>query len=277
MIVSRLLKSCATPPVSWPTASIFWDWRSASSAWRRSVMSTASGSTPVMAPCWSNTGRMAKSKYRSPIGKWRSISVRTLSPRMTEAKPSATIARAPGVAENQGESQNVVVPVPPVLAAMLRAHFTAYGTAPDGRLFGGARGGMLSESVYGRAWHAARLAALGPGLAATRVARRPYDQRHAALSLWLNASGDPAEIAARAGNSAASCITSTSTAPTARDDLSTSRSKTSSTPAPGRDPCPRGKASGCTDRRHHRGRLSAMCTWTSLPPGPPTARGPRRH
>lgn len=29
---SRLLKSCARPPVSWPTASIFCDWRSCSSA-----------------------------------------------------------------------------------------------------------------------------------------------------------------------------------------------------------------------------------------------------
>src|SRR5260370_38327677 len=57
---------------------------------------------------------------------------------------------------------------------------------------------MLSESVYGRAWHAA----LGPELAATALARRPYDLRHAALSLWLNASGEPAEVAARAGNSA---------------------------------------------------------------------------
>ena len=28
MTVSRLLKSCAIPPVSWPTASIFCDWRS---------------------------------------------------------------------------------------------------------------------------------------------------------------------------------------------------------------------------------------------------------
>jgi len=70
---------------------------------------------------------------------------------------------------------------------------------PDGRLFRGARGGMLSESVYGRAWHAARLAALGPGLAATPLARHPYDLRHAALSLWLNATGEPAEVAARAG------------------------------------------------------------------------------
>jgi hypothetical protein len=60
---------------------------------------------------------------------------------------------------------------------------------------------MLSEWVYGRVWHAARRAALGPDLAATPLARRPYDLRHAALSWWLNASGAPAEVAVRAGNS----------------------------------------------------------------------------
>ena len=95
-----------------------------------------------------------------------------------------------------------VVPIPPVLADMLGQHLHAFGTAPDGRLFPGTRGGMLSEWVYGRAWHAARQAALGPDLAATALARRPYDLRHAALSLWLNASGAPAEVAARAGTSA---------------------------------------------------------------------------
>ena len=95
-----------------------------------------------------------------------------------------------------------VVPIPPVLVRMLGQHLHAFGTAPDGRPFRGTRGGMLSESVYGRAWHAARQAALGPDLAATALARRPYDLRHAALSLWLNASGTPAEVAARAGNSA---------------------------------------------------------------------------
>jgi len=94
------------------------------------------------------------------------------------------------------------IPIPPVLARMLRRHLRLFGTTPDGRLFRGTRGGILSESVYGRAWHAARLAALGPELAATPLARRPYDLRHAALSLWLNATGEPAEVAARAGNSA---------------------------------------------------------------------------
>jgi integrase len=75
---------------------------------------------------------------------------------------------------------------------MLCQHLGDHGTTPDGRLFRGARGGILSESVYGRVWHAARQAALGPDLAATGLARRPYDLRHAALSLWLNASGTPA-------------------------------------------------------------------------------------
>jgi integrase len=94
-----------------------------------------------------------------------------------------------------------VVPIPPVLVRILRGHLADHGTAPDGRLFRGRRGGMLSESVYGRTWRAARQAALGPGLAATALARRPYDLWHAALSLWLNASRAPAEVAARAGTS----------------------------------------------------------------------------
>ncbi len=74
---------------------------------------------------------------------------------------------------------------------MFRAHHAAYGTAPDGRLFRGTRGGPLSGSLYGRAWQSARVLALGPELAAGGLARRPYDLRHAALSLWLNAGGDP--------------------------------------------------------------------------------------
>ena len=39
MTVRMLLKSCATPPVSWPTASIFCDWRSWPSSMMRSLMS----------------------------------------------------------------------------------------------------------------------------------------------------------------------------------------------------------------------------------------------
>jgi hypothetical protein len=45
--VRRLLKSWATPPVSWPTASIFWLCRRASSAWFRSAVSASSASNAL--------------------------------------------------------------------------------------------------------------------------------------------------------------------------------------------------------------------------------------
>lgn len=112
-----------------------------------------------------------------------------------------------------------MVPVPPALTALLRAHHAVYGTAPDGRVFRGAHGGPLSESVYGRAWQAARTLALSPELAASGLARRPYDLRHAALSLWLNSGGDPAQIAARAGHSVAVLLTAYSHCIHGRDDL----------------------------------------------------------
>ncbi len=46
MMASRLLKSCATPPASWPTTSIFWAWRSRSSL-TRSAFSVALRSSTI--------------------------------------------------------------------------------------------------------------------------------------------------------------------------------------------------------------------------------------
>ena len=40
-MVRMLLKSCATPPVSWPTASIFCDWKSCSLVRRWLLASSA--------------------------------------------------------------------------------------------------------------------------------------------------------------------------------------------------------------------------------------------
>jgi integrase len=58
----------------------------------------------------------------------------------------------------------------------------------------------LSESLYGRVWAAARVAALSPEEVASPLARRPYDLRHAAVSTRLNATGDPTRIAEWAGH-----------------------------------------------------------------------------
>jgi integrase len=95
------------------------------------------------------------------------------------------------------------VPIPPVLVALLRAHLASFGTAPDGRLFRGLHGGPLSGSIYDRWWKLARKLALTPAQVASPLARRPYDLRHAAASLWLNAGVPPTEIARRLGHSVA--------------------------------------------------------------------------
>lgn len=93
------------------------------------------------------------------------------------------------------------VPVSPALARLLRKHIADHGTAPDGRLFRGEGGGLLSDSLYGRVWERARQSALTPMEEASPLAERPYDLRHARLSTWLNAGVAPAQVAEWAGNS----------------------------------------------------------------------------
>ena len=92
------------------------------------------------------------------------------------------------------------MPVPPELVQLLREHIRAYEIAPEGRLFRTARGGPIQDSTYAAVWRRARLAALSPEQAASPLARRPYDLRHAAISLWLNAGVPATEVARRAGH-----------------------------------------------------------------------------
>ena len=78
---------------------------------------------------------------------------------------------------------------------------TGFGTAPDGRLFGGVRGGDLPTITYRRAWIKARQTALSAAEQASPLARRPYDLRHACLSTWLNGGLYPTQMAEWAGHS----------------------------------------------------------------------------
>lgn len=93
------------------------------------------------------------------------------------------------------------VPISPALAKLLRDHLAEYDTAPDGRLFRGEGGDLLSDTVCTRTWEKARQAAVTPAEAASPLAERPYDLRHARLSTWLNAGVAPAQVAEWAGNS----------------------------------------------------------------------------
>ena len=77
---------------------------------------------------------------------------------------------------------------------------TKFGTAPDGRLFRGARdGGRVGSSVYGRVWADARDAVLSEQVAAGPLARPPYDLRHACVSAWLSGGVQPPSVAKWAG------------------------------------------------------------------------------
>ena len=51
------------------------------------------------------------------------------------------------------------------------------------------------------AWRAAREAVLTPAQVRSPLARRPYDLRHAAVSLWLNAGVPATQAAEWAGHS----------------------------------------------------------------------------
>jgi integrase len=95
------------------------------------------------------------------------------------------------------------VPVPPPLVRALRWHLAAHGHAPDGRLFvtQGYGHGPVSKETYSRVWRRARLDALTPAQQRSPLAKRSYDLRHAAVSLWLNAGVPATQVAEWAGHS----------------------------------------------------------------------------
>jgi integrase len=136
-----------------------------------------------------------------PATGWGKLTLTRTAPRTAAAWTGNGTSHEQRGLKQRPEHAVRAVPIPPALVTLLRRHHDRYGTADDGRLFPGSRGGLLSESTYGRAWQQARTRALGRATAATGLARRPYDLRHAALSLWLNAGAPPAQIAARAGHS----------------------------------------------------------------------------
>jgi integrase len=104
------------------------------------------------------------------------------------------------------------VPVPPELVRSLSAHIDRFKLGRGGRLFvarTGRAGVPLSPpydtpvsmgAVY-RTWQHARIIALTPDEGSSALARRPYDLRHAAVSLWLSAGVPAPQVAEWAGHS----------------------------------------------------------------------------
>ena len=114
--------------------------------------------------------------------------------------------------KHRGVSDTRPVPASPELVEILRRHIETFPAGPDGRLFVTrvGRAGVplpppyakpLSMGTTYRVWAAARAAALTETECASPLAKRPYDLRHAAVSLWLNAGVPPTQVAEWAGHS----------------------------------------------------------------------------
>jgi integrase len=102
--------------------------------------------------------------------------------------------------KHRAEKETREIPIPPVLVAILRGHIQEYGVSKDGRLFHTSTGGSYSSAAYSYVWQEARKLALTPAQVVSSLAARPYDLRHAAVSLWLNAGVPAPEVAKRAGH-----------------------------------------------------------------------------
>ena len=97
-----------------------------------------------------------------PSRGWGQLTLTASLPRSARAWTGNGTPREPRSLKHRPEGASRTIPIPPQLARLLRWHMRAFGCADDGRLFRGARGGPLSESLYGRIWHQARAAAI-PG------------------------------------------------------------------------------------------------------------------
>ncbi|MEV4245204.1 tyrosine-type recombinase/integrase [Streptosporangium canum] len=102
--------------------------------------------------------------------------------------------------KHRGEKATRRVPISPELVAILRDHIDRHGVSEDGRLFRTRTGQTFPGSTVSMVWKQARSYAFTPEQVASPLARRPYDLRHAAVSLWLNAGVHAPEVAERAGH-----------------------------------------------------------------------------
>lgn len=144
---------------------------------------------------------LMRADFDLPRRGWGKVRLRESRPRPGSAWTDSGEAHDRKGLKHRPRNAVRAVPIPPRLVSLLRWHITVHGVAPDGRLFRTARGGMVQESGYGEVWARARQEVLSPDEQQTKLAKRPYDLRHTAVSTWLSAGVEPQLVAERAGHS----------------------------------------------------------------------------
>jgi len=102
--------------------------------------------------------------------------------------------------KHRAKEETRAVPIHPELVKLLRDHLAEFGPGPGGRVFTLSTGKIVTDRAYLKVFHEARRTAFTEAEAASLIARRPYDLRHAAVSTWLRATADPAQVAEWAGH-----------------------------------------------------------------------------
>lgn len=136
-----------------------------------------------------------------PKAGWGEIYVEDAHPHAGRHWTGTGKAREARGLKNRGPGEGRPVPCCPELTDLLNRHLARY--EPTGLVFTGERGEDVPKMTYMRVWRAARAATFTKEVAASRLCRRPYSLRHAAVSSWLAAGVDPATVARWAGHSVA--------------------------------------------------------------------------
>ncbi|MBB5083480.1 tyrosine-type recombinase/integrase [Nonomuraea endophytica] len=94
-----------------------------------------------------------------------------------------------------------LVPIPPMLVAVLRWQLSNHAPASDGRIvYDGPSERPIQSHVYRAVWRRARTAALSEAEQVSQVAGRPYDLRHFNASTLIMAGVDVGQVARRLGH-----------------------------------------------------------------------------
>jgi integrase len=146
---------------------------------------------------------LRKSDLYLPAKGWGRIVLAASASRAGRSWTDHGTARQERGLKHRADNETRTIPIPPELVKLLRAHIKKYGTTADGRIFQTARGGIIQDSAYTAVWAEARKNALTEAQYRSPLGRRPYDLRHAAVSLWLNSAVPATEVARRAGHGVA--------------------------------------------------------------------------
>jgi integrase len=136
-----------------------------------------------------------------PAAGWGRLTLEKSRPEVNRRWTDTGSAHGERGLKHRGAEETRRVPIPPELVAILRTHIDTFGIAPDGRVFSSDRGHPVASTAISDVWAEARTLALTPAQIASPLAGRPYDLRHAAVSLWLAAGVPAPHVAERAGHS----------------------------------------------------------------------------